>query len=122
MLPKLSVAEAMFKAYESGGVVASIQRYRALKATNDTTYDFSESELNEPGYELLGMKRFDDAIEILKLNVEAYPASSNVYDGLGEAYMDNGDKELAMNNYKKSLQLDAGNSNAVQMLKKLGKE
>ncbi len=42
-----------------------------------------------------------------------------MYDGFGEAYMDNGDKDLAIENYRKSLELDPGNSNAVTMLKRL---
>ena len=37
-----------------------------------------------------------DAIEIFKLNVAAYPEASNPYDSLGEAYMVNGDKKLAI--------------------------
>ena len=120
LLPKLSMADAMYRTYKSAGTASAIQQYRSLKGKNDTTYDFSESELNELGYEFLGMKNFRDAIEILRINAEAYPASSNVYDGLGEAYMDNGDKDLAIKNYKKSLELDPGNMNAVSMLKKLG--
>ncbi len=119
-LPALSVADAMFERYSSNGLPAAMAFYRSVLNTKDTTYDGSESELNELGYELLGMKRFPDAIEILTLNAEAYPGSSNVYDGLGEAYMDNGDRELAILNYRKSLALDPGNSNAVAMLKRLG--
>jgi cytochrome c-type biogenesis protein CcmH/NrfG len=42
-----------------------------------------------------------------------------VYDSLGEAYMAQGEKELAIANYKKSLELDPKNNNAVEMLKKL---
>jgi hypothetical protein len=34
--------------------------------------------------------------------------------------MTNGDKELAIENYKKSLDLNPHNSNAREMLKKLG--
>jgi Flp pilus assembly protein TadD len=65
------------------------------------------------------MNQTQQAVEILKLNAEEFPNSSNVYDGLGEAYMKHGDKELAIKNYKKSLELDPMNSNAVSMLKKL---
>jgi cytochrome c-type biogenesis protein CcmH/NrfG len=68
---------------------------------------------------LLGKKNFKDAIRVFQLNVEAYPQSGNAYDSLAEAYMDNGDKGLAIANYQKSLQLDPSNSNAVEMLKKL---
>jgi len=48
-----------------------------------------------------------------------YPQSSNVYDSLGEAYLANGDKDLAAINYKKSLELDPHNQNAASILKKL---
>jgi tetratricopeptide (TPR) repeat protein len=82
-------------------------------------YDFSEVELNDLGYRLLGAKKIDEAVAILTLNVEAYPESSNVYDSLGEALMLRGDRELAITNYKKSLDLDPSNMNAVQMLRKL---
>lgn len=55
----------------------------------------------------------------VELNVEAYPLSSNVYDSLAEAYMRDGDKALAIENYEKSLKLNPGNTNAVDTLKKL---
>jgi len=63
--------------------------------------------------------RIEDAIIILKLNSEVYPESFNVYDSLGEAYMIAGEKELAIENYKKSLELNPDNSNAVEMLNEL---
>ena len=47
------------------------------------------------------------------------PKSANTYDSLGEAYMKSGDKEMAIASYKKSLKLNPGNNNAVDMLKKL---
>ena len=53
------------------------------------------------------------------MNVEAYSESSNVYDSLGEAYMLNGDKALAIENYEKSLKLNPNNNNAVEKLKLL---
>jgi len=64
-------------------------------------------------------KKYREAIAVLKLNVELYPGSWNVYDSLGEAYMLNGDKALAISNCEKSLELNPKNSNGAQMLKKL---
>ncbi|MGH7455370.1 MAG: tetratricopeptide repeat protein, partial [bacterium] len=78
-----------------------------------------EGRINNLGYELLGQKKYAAAIAVFKLNVELYPQASNTYDSLGEAYMLNGDKELAIKNYKKSLELNPKNANAVAMLKKL---
>jgi cytochrome c-type biogenesis protein CcmH/NrfG len=51
-----------------------------------------------------------------------YPVSGTVYDSLGEAYMDAGRKDLAIQNYEKSLQLNPKNDKAVNMLKKLKNE
>ena len=72
-----------------------------------------------PIYSFLQQKLLPAAIAVFKTNVELYPKSANVYDSLGEAYMANGEKELAIANYKKSLELNPQNQNAVEMLKKL---
>ena len=48
-----------------------------------------------------------------------FPKGFNTYDSLGEAYMENGDKSLAIQNYKKSLELNPKNTHAVEKLKKL---
>ena len=61
-----------------------------------------------------------EALEIFKLNVFLYPASANVYDSVAEAYEANGNRELAIVNYKRSLELDPQNTNAAQQLKRLG--
>ncbi len=45
--------------------------------------------------------------------------AGNIYDSLGEAYMNAGKSDLAIEFYEKSLERNAANSNAVQMLKKL---
>jgi len=46
------------------------------------------------------------AIKLFLKNVHTYPGSSNVYDSLGEAYAAAGKKELAIENYEKSLKMD----------------
>jgi Flp pilus assembly protein TadD len=90
-----------------------------VKSTDLSYVLFKESTLNTLGYQFLMVKNFKEAIAVLRLNVEAYPQSWNVYDSLGEAYMLNGEKELASQNYKKSLELNPQNTNAAEMLRKL---
>ncbi|MGB7844673.1 MAG: serine hydrolase [Candidatus Acidiferrum sp.] len=84
--------------------------------------DVSENSINAAGYQLLAVKKTPDAIRVFQLNVELHPESSNVFDSLAEAYMDNGDKDLAIRNYQKSLELNPKNNNATEMLKKLNEK
>jgi len=117
--PRKSIAETLSATIASSGIDLAVKQYHDLKTAEPTTYNFDEGELNSLGYQLINTKRFQDAIHILQLNVEAYPQSSNVYDSLAEAYMDNGNKLQAIANYQKSIQLNPKNRNAVLMLQKL---
>jgi CubicO group peptidase (beta-lactamase class C family) len=116
-MPRRWIADAIINTITEKDVASAIREYRALKAgPTASEYDFGEMQLNRLGYQLLQMKKVADAIEILKLNVEMYPQSANVYDSLGEAYMTHGDKELSIANYKQSLELDPNNANAKSRL------
>ncbi|MDH3269177.1 MAG: tetratricopeptide repeat protein, partial [Ignavibacteria bacterium] len=63
----------------------------------------SEVDINNLGYQLLGGGKIDDAIEVFQMNTELYPNSWNVWDSLAEGYMNKGDTQLAIENYKKAL-------------------
>jgi hypothetical protein len=117
--PRRSIAETLSPTIATSGVDAAVKQYHDLKAAQSSIYNFDEDQLNSLGYQLINQKNLKDAIRILQVNVEAYPQSSNVYDSLGEAYMDDGDKAQAIANYRRSLELDSRNRNAVSMLKKL---
>ncbi len=102
------------------GIDSAVMLYHDFKEESSTIFSsFDENVMNNLGYKFLGEERLKEAIEVFKLNVEEYPESSNVYDSLGEAYMKNGDKELAIKNYKKTLELNPDNKNALEMLRKL---
>ena len=117
--PRKSIAETLSATIASSGLDAAVKQYHDLKAAAPGTYNFDEGQLNGLGYRLIRANKFTEAIRILQLNVEAYPQSSNVYDSLGEAYMNAGDKPQAIANYQKSLQLNPKNGGALTMLQKL---
>lgn len=81
-----------------------------------------ESTLNSAGYTLMGSKKIADAILVFQKNVELHPNSWNAYDSLAEAYVNSGDKALAVKNYRKSVQLEPSNENGRSALKKLGEQ
>jgi len=117
--PRTSIAATLTTTIASGGANAAIRQYRDLKTAAPAAYNFDENELDSLGYHLIHVGQFDNAIRIFELNTAAYPQSGNVYDSLGEAYMDDGDRPQAIANYRKSLQLNPKNRNAVRMLQKL---
>ena len=108
-----------FELLLAGKITEALERYRAIKKEKPDNASVSESRLNNLGYVLMRQKKLPEAIALFKLNVEFYPKAWNTYDSLGEAYMTNGDKELAIANYKKSLELNPQNSGGREMLKKL---
>ncbi len=118
-LPKMPIGDLLSKTIEEKGIEAGLTQYRTLKSTQPNVYDFSEPELNTLGYGLLQARKLKEAIEIFKLNVAEYPKAFNTYDSLGEAYMMSGQTELAIENYKKSIELNPQNTNGKTMLARL---
>jgi len=113
------IVDTMEEVIYAKNVDAAIDVYNDLKDDHEKEYNFKESQLNDLGYELLKLDKTKDAIKIFQLNVDQFPDSFNVYDSLGEAYMDDGNTKLAIENYKKSLKINPKNDNAKQMLDKL---
>jgi CubicO group peptidase (beta-lactamase class C family) len=102
------------------GTQAAIDEYSILKKANPSAMD--ENTLVELGYHLFGLKKLPDAIQVMKLEVQEYPKFWNAYDSLGEMYMNVGEKQLAIQNYEKSIELKPDNQNGIDMLKKLRAE
>lgn len=77
----------------------------------------SDMLLNRIGYDLINEKMIVEAIEVFKLNTSLYPNIPNVWDSLAEAYLLNGDKEKAIQNYKKASELDPDNPRIKKSIK-----
>ncbi len=113
--------------YSNLTTLAMIKQKRGdAKAAADLTakaYEkATEPELNQAAYELLGAKKIDEALALFQRNVQAHPASWNVYDSLAEAQLAKGDKKSAAENYGKALALvkdDANHKRIEQTLTKL---
>ena len=118
-LPKIPISIKVFEIISSEGIEKAVDSYRALKNNQAEKYNFGEGQLNMLGYHLLYNGKQNDAIEVFKLNVETFPDAYNTYDSLGEAYMENEKFELAIENYKKSLELNPKNKNAERMIEKI---
>jgi CubicO group peptidase (beta-lactamase class C family) len=115
---KRSVADVLRETIQRSGIEAAVGKFGELQENKDE-YTLSEQQINSLGYEYLQEAKLREAIEVFKLNVEAFPQSSNVYDSLGEAYAAAGEKELAIKNYEKSVELNPKSQSGIDALKRL---
>ena len=122
VLEQKSAALVLEQIIAESGIQTALEKYKGMDSGEDSQYYFDETEFNRLGYRLLQSKRIEEAIEVFKLNIKMYPDSWNVYDSLGEAYMENGQNDLAIEYYQKSLRLNPQNTNAVSMLERIKKK
>lgn len=94
---------------------------RETKLKNPSYQGLNENTINVIGYYALGKKNYEGAITIFSLNCDLYPDSWNVYDSLGEAYLMAGNTMAAIENYKKSVELNPDNKNGKKILENLTK-
>ncbi|MGD8405555.1 MAG: MBL fold metallo-hydrolase [Anaerolineales bacterium] len=116
---KPSISKPLTHTIMEDGIQAAIGQYHELKKTQPNAFNFNEYELNMLGYQLLWRDMNEAAIEMHKLNVQAYPDSSNPYDSLADAYEANGDVELAIKAYEKALEREPELSSAIEGLERL---
>ena len=88
----------------------------------ENTPENMEYTLNSLGYGYLADKKVNEALDVFLLNVKLHPQAWNTYDSLGEAYALAGQKELAIKNYQRSVELNPENTNGKDVLAKLKKE
>lgn len=119
--PKKQFIPFLMRILKEKGEDEVLPAYIKLKMEKADTYEFSETLLNQFGYRLINERKIELAIKIFRQNVSENPTSWNVYDSLGEALSIKGDNEGAIENYKKSIELNPDNTNGVTKLRELEK-
>lgn len=117
--PEKSLADFLLKITLEYGIDSSLTAYR--KITSDTTSNFNK-RLEEQitfGYDLINIQRYPAAIQLFRMLTREFPNAADVFIGLGDAYLKDGNKGLATKNFRLALRLQPLNSYAAEMLKKL---
>ena len=87
---------------------------------NHPNLELQEGMLNTLGLLLsFNSEKKGQGYNVLLLALHLNPKSANLYDSLAEAYFYNEDYQNAILNYKKSLELNPENQNAIDRLKQL---
>ena len=117
---------------EPDGLRKAEQMFADARRADPKAVLFSEAVMNRIAYGSLAAGDTEGAIALFQMNVAVYPNSPNVYDSLADAYLADGQKDLARQNAKKAVELLASDTtdsarrrdnireSAEQKLKQLG--
>jgi pimeloyl-ACP methyl ester carboxylesterase len=100
---------------QPGGVARAVQVFHDARQRDPHVFLFPEFDMNQAGYERLQAGQSKDAIELFKLNAEAYPTSANAQDSLGDGYFADGQHALALAASQKCLALLPSDKNTEQV-------
>lgn len=112
--PKTAVSEFWALANEKGGAVRAAQMFHDARKRDPQTVLFAELPLNLLAYDRLQAGDTADAIELFKLNTEAYPASANAQDSLSDGYLAAGRNDLALAAEEECIRLLPGDRGNVE--------
>ena len=130
--PALQAAEILSEIDVPGGAEKAARKLAEARRSDPKAVIFPETIVNLIGYQYLLAGDAKYAVEVMKLNVTAFPESPNTYDSLSDVYLADGQKELARQNAKKAIEVlandttdpqerrDAIRDNAQMKLKQLG--
>jgi len=111
--PSALARASLARKLRTGGIDAAMAEYHRLQEENPAATP--EKLLNDLGYSLLNQARFKDAIRAFRENIMAYPASANVYDSMGDAYLADGHPTAARDAYRRATELDSTNARARRL-------
>ena len=88
-----------------GGAEKAVQVFREARRRDPKANPAPQGVINQAAYDRMQSGNTKEAVTLAKLNVEAFPGSANAYDSLGDAYLADGQNELALEASKKAIEL-----------------
>ena len=120
--PRLGAQAVLMILSQLEDTQTALKQYQVFKDANLPRYIPDENTLLMFSYSLLAANKPADALEAMKLEIQEYPMYWNGYDSLAEIYQLAGDEQLAIQNYRKSIDLNPANQHAIDALRKLQKK
>jgi serine beta-lactamase-like protein LACTB, mitochondrial len=116
---KKSLSNKLMEEYVITSIDSIIKLYTAIESDSLSQYDISRTELDYFGTDLIAINRITDAIEFFRFFVNRYPEYARAYIGLADAYYADGNRGLALKNYRTALKLDPQNNYAANMVRRI---
>jgi hypothetical protein len=119
-VPK-QLTQVLNEAVNAKGLEGAVAQYRELrtKYTGTMAYDLSENGLITMAQAAINADRADNALAWLTLNLEFYPKSSRTYQAMAQAHQKKNDKDAAIKDLEKAVEMDPNNAQAKAQLAQL---
>ncbi|MBZ5686853.1 MAG: alpha/beta fold hydrolase [Acidobacteriia bacterium] len=111
---KTAASEFWTLVNQPGGATKAVAVFHEARKRDPSAFVFPEFPINLLGYARIQAGARDEAIELFKLNTEAYPASANAQDSLSDGYLAAGKNDLALAAEEKCLDLLPADTNDAQ--------
>jgi CubicO group peptidase (beta-lactamase class C family) len=121
-VPKRSLYLALRTTIYHEGFDAGLALYEDIRSNQSGMYDLSDEmdDLDDTGHFLLRKSRFTDAVRVFEWIVSLYPQRASAHTSLGNAYLAMDDVARATASYRRALDLDPTNTDAQNLLDRLG--
>lgn len=116
---KKDFIDAVSEDIKNGNLKNIIAVYHDYKANRFNEFIIDEQTLNTLGIRVYGKSGVESALPFFKLNAEEYPWYPTAHSNLAEIYMEMGEKEKAMQHYKKAFKLHKGHNKWRERVNKL---
>lgn len=117
--PKTPASDHLMTILLNYGIDSASVEIKNIQKDTLSDYIINADELILFGDDLLNSKKYRDAIVIFKSVINDFPDYYRGYVGLGDAYLKDGNKGLALRNYRQALKLNPKNTYVTSMIKKI---
>ncbi len=117
--PMIPASDHLMTILLNYGIDSTLVELKIIQKDTLSNIIINADEMVQFGDDLLNSKKYRDAIVIFKSVINDFPDYYRGYVGLGDAYLKDGNKGLALRNYRQALKLNPKNTYVTSMIKKI---
>jgi len=119
---KKSLADRLLPEFFDQPSDSVLSLYEKIKSDSSDYYNLNEEEFSYLGYDLLKNNLVIESVLLFKLYVREFPNFYKAYSGLADAYLMDGNKGLAVKNFRTAIKLNPQDKYSINKLKKLSSQ